>query len=147
MAKVLPNKEWGTLLAKLRQRSELSGAAVVRRLSELGIKLDRRTLYTYEAGRVLAPDAAVVWGLSQIYAAKVEELLVALVASRNGGKLHVPVASLEVKRGRFSLSLEEKRFLKLFRQLRVKQRSDCEKFVRFQLQESKNRQPASRGGD
>src|SRR5437016_4323034 len=86
MAKVHSLRAWGTNLARLRQNASLSGADVVGRLASLGIRVDRRSIYAYEAGRIAAPDAGLVWGLSRIYGVSAEELISGLVLARTGQK-------------------------------------------------------------
>jgi transcriptional regulator with XRE-family HTH domain len=129
VAKVQPNRPWGTLLAKLRKAAQLTGAEVVHRLAILGVRLDRRTLYTYEAGRVMAPDAAVVWGLAQIYRADLDGLLEALVASRNSQTVPAAIDRPGPKAPR--ISSEELRLLNLLRKLPPRSRGECEQFIRF----------------
>ena len=133
MAKVQPTRTWGVILLRLRNDAGLTGSEVVRELDRLGVKLDRRTLYTYEAGRVSSPDAAVVWGLARVYRADAEELLRALVASRNATD---PTSKLvHLKRQRASeLTPQELQLLGLFRKLPSELRAECEAFVRFQAE-------------
>ena len=107
----------------------LSGAEVVARLGTLGVTLDRRTLYTYEAGRVLSPDAGVVWGLAQIYGADLEDLLKSLVSSRNS-----PLKIVDIRPGKLSpAETEDRRLLQLMHRLSPEAWRAVEDFVRFQL--------------
>jgi hypothetical protein len=141
MAKVQPNRAWGALLANLRERAELTGAQVVRRLATLGVRLDRRTLYTLRGGRVVAPDAAVVWGLAQIYEASVNDLLVTLVASRNAESVPATIDRHQPKGsgGR----TDERELLGLLRQLPARARGECEQFIRFQADRAIKSAPRS----
>src|SRR6266516_2277097 len=99
MAKVPPTRSWGAILLQLRKDAGLTGSEVVGQLGSLGVKMDRRTLYTYEAGRVSSPDAAVVWGLAKVYGTDVEGLLGSLVASRNGADPSLSKPSLKQPKG------------------------------------------------
>src|SRR5712691_2085907 len=84
MAKVHALRNWGVRLARLRQNAALSGGEVVNRLASFGIQANRRSIYAYEAGRIAAPDAGVVWALAKIYGIELEELISTLVVARTG---------------------------------------------------------------
>src|SRR5712692_3865499 len=86
MAKVHSLRAWGSHLTRLRQNAALSGAEVSKRLARLGLHIDRRTIYAYEAGRIGAPDAGVLWGLAKVYGVSPEELAMTLVQYRTGQK-------------------------------------------------------------
>src|SRR5437588_12733401 len=86
MAKAQSLRTWGEHLVRLRQNVSLSGADVVVRLASLGIRVDRRSIYAYEAGRIAAPDAGVVWGLAKVYGVGADDLISLLVQARTGQK-------------------------------------------------------------
>jgi transcriptional regulator with XRE-family HTH domain len=123
--------EWGGKLAELRKSSGLSAAAVVKRLADFGIVLDRGSIYAYEAGRVAAPDAIVVWGLARVYRVKLEDLLNVLVDARAATRLVQSIRSREPEPSRAELDL-----LRRLRRLSPSARKACLDFIDFQLQRS-----------
>jgi transcriptional regulator with XRE-family HTH domain len=133
MAKAHLPKSWGTTLAKLRQDAQLTGAEVARQLERLGIHLDRASVYAYEAGRVSAPDAGVIWGLARIYGVSVEGLITALVRSRTGRAGELPKDDGAHPTGGFDLSDEERELVQEWRKLTHQGRRACREFVSFQL--------------
>jgi hypothetical protein len=136
MAKVQPNRQWGALLARLRHEVRLTGSEVVQRLADLGVKLDKRTLYTYENGRVMAPDAAVVWGLAVIYGASLNELVITLIESRNAATgVNIEPRLTQLSRSQFTLDAQE--LIGLIQQLPKELRAECDQFVRFQTQRAR----------
>jgi transcriptional regulator with XRE-family HTH domain len=122
-------------LRGLRQKAGLSGGEVVARLGVLGVTLDRRTLYSYEGGRVMSPDAGVVWGLAQIYGAELEQLSRSLVASRNSQ----PVATLASKTP--DVSIHNARLIQLIERLPREAKKELEEFVRFRLNQLRDLRP------
>jgi len=122
---------WGARLAQLRRNAALTGAEVVAKLASLGIRLDRRTIYAYEAGRIAAPDAGAVWGLAKIYGVSVEELSSALVQSRTGQK---PVGLQAGASGQDTVrvTIEERDLIQQLRTLPSKSREACRDFVAFE---------------
>ena len=126
-------KPWGARLAELRRGTGLSAAAVVSRLEALGIALDRASIYAYEGGRVAAPDAAVLWGLSRIYNVSLEELVSALLDPRTQVSAPLPTAAHEQP------SPAEIRLLSKLRRLRPAARKACIDFIDFQVLASERR--------
>jgi transcriptional regulator with XRE-family HTH domain len=138
--------EWGAKLAELRRATGLSAAAVARDLGELGVALDRASIYAYEAGRVAAPDAAVVWGLARIYGVKLEDLVNALVDERAISRLVSSNRPPKLRPSRAELHVLER-----LRQLSPTARKACLDFIDFQLRPSPprrgpKRRPPERGG-
>lgn len=123
--------DWGAKLAELRKSTGLSAAAVVNELKDLGIDLDRASIYAYEAGRVAAPDARVVWGLAQIYGVKLDELVGVLVDARV--TLRPPSSN---QPSRLRLSRAEFQVLERLRKLTPSARKACLEFIDFQIQRS-----------
>jgi hypothetical protein len=133
MAKVQSLRGWGTHLARLRQNAALSGADVVGQLASLNIRVDRRSIYAYEAGRIAAPDAGLIWGLSKIYGVSVEELISGLVSARTGQKpapAHLNTPSHESIR----VTAEERELVHQIRSLSPKARRACVDFIAFEAQ-------------
>jgi transcriptional regulator with XRE-family HTH domain len=129
--------EWGAKLARLRNASGLSAAGVVRRLLELGVTLDRASIYAYEAGRVAAPDAAVVWGLAKVYGVKLDDLASALVDSR-------ATSIVPAHRGQeLRPSQAELKVLERLRALPAGARKACLEFIDFQHHKSHKRRRGS----
>ena len=135
MAKAPTIRNWGSVLAALRQASGLSAAEVVERLKTLGVEINRASIYTYEAGRVSAPDAGVVWGLSQIYCVPVADLIADLVALRKGeSRPDRPKTSASGKSdANEHLTEAEIEWVQQWRQLTPQARKACREFIRFQL--------------
>jgi len=136
MAKARVAQAWGASLAELRYEARLSATDVVRRLKDFGVQVDRASIYNYEAGKVSAPDAGVVWALAHIYGVSVEELIAGLVADRSGerpnqGRKTAP----ELQSQPAALSEAEATLIRLWRELPSHKRKACLEFVRFQLQE------------
>lgn len=122
---------WGAQLAHLRENTALSGGKVVERLTLLGIRVDRRTIYAYEAGRIAAPDAGVIWGLARIYGIDVDDLIASLVSSRTG----LPLANARAKgssKERVTVSMPERDLLLQLRNLPHENRQACFDFVAFE---------------
>ena len=136
MAKLLPTRAWGALLLRLRKDAGLSGTDVVDQLANLGVKLDRRTLYTYEAGRVTAPAAAVVWGLACIYRADVEDLLKALVVTGNATSPNAKLGDVKKSKA-FEATSEDFQLMEVIRKLPPTLRNECREFIRFQVERSR----------
>ena len=136
MAKVHSLRAWGTHLVRLRQNAGLSGAKVVNGLAALGIQIDRRTVYAYEAGRIAAPDAGVLWGLAQIYRVSADELVAALVSYRTGRPSTVlePRSSDEMIR----VTSTERDLIQDFRSLSAKDRHACGEFIKFEKWRSRH---------
>jgi transcriptional regulator with XRE-family HTH domain len=128
-ARVVP--QWGASLAELRHAAGLSAAQVVGRLAEIGIEVDRASIYNYEAGKVPAPDAGVIWGLAHVYSVPIADLVGDLVADRIGesfgGPTHGRPGPPE------NLSDSEIRLIVQWRKLTPHTRKACEEFIRFQL--------------
>ena len=129
MAKAYPPKAWGSLLAKLRHDIQLSGAEVVRRLEKLGIETDRASVYAYEAGRVSAPDAGLVWGLAHVYGVGTDELISALVAARSGQSMKPLQSNNRMQAAGFDLAKDEREIIMQFRKLPPRERRLCREFV------------------
>ena len=124
-------RQWGMRLARLRENAGLSGGKVVEKLLELGIKVDRRTIYAYEAGRIAAPDAGVVWGLAGIYNVDTADLIARLVACRTGRL--VTTAEKDAPLDEWvKLSIEERKLFTQLRCLPARKRQTCLDFVAFQ---------------
>ena len=70
----------GALLVQLRGRA--SRGAICTRLPQYGLSLNRSTLLQYERGTVLAPDPAILWGLSKVHHVKFDDLMEALLRDR-----------------------------------------------------------------
>jgi hypothetical protein len=74
---------FGALLRRLR--GPASRGQVCRAVAGFGLALDRSTLLKYEAGRVNAPDPAILWALGRIYQLpNLDDLLRVLVVDRTG---------------------------------------------------------------
>ena|ERR1022692_704480 len=147
MAKGLSARRWGTALAELRHASRLSAAEVVKRLKALGLDLDRASIYMYEAGKVSAPDAGVVWGLAQVYGVSVTVLIADLVTARNGApfgdraKVGPRAEGADV-----APSEDETDLLQLWRRLSPQQKKSSREFILFELSRgAAARQPKGRG--
>jgi transcriptional regulator with XRE-family HTH domain len=136
MAKVRPTRDWGAILRQLRQTLGMSGADVVARLKVLGVTLDRRTLYTYEAGRVRSPDAAVVWGLARIYGADLEDLIMSLVSNRNAPTARA--AEVRTSKPR-ELLRDDSQLIQLFQNLPAETKAEVEEFIQFHISRSRTR--------
>jgi transcriptional regulator with XRE-family HTH domain len=137
MTKAAPSaKSWGATLAMRRRDAGLSAAAVARRLGQLGITVDRGTIYAYEAGRITAPDAGVVWGLANIYKISVDALIQLLVEARTGVVVRT---QLRIDDGRTTVELtrEEHDLLRRLRQLPARDRAMCREFIEFNRGRSK----------
>lgn len=140
MAKAAAER-WGTALAELRRASRLTAREVVQRLKGFGIELDPASIYTYEAGKVYAPDAGVIWGLAQVYGVSVTDLIADLVAERSGEPLLQGRRPSAQRQPRLhSLSEAETNLVRLWRQLPAHKRKATEEFVKFQLRD----EPATR---
>ena len=130
--------EWGATLAQLRNSTGLSAAAVVSDLKVFGINLDRASIYAYEAGRVAAPDAAVVWGLARIYGVRLDELISTLVdvrATNRPGALDRTKRLAVLNRSKqLRPSSAELQVIERLRRLNSKARKACLDFIDFQLQ-------------
>ncbi|PYR29868.1 MAG: hypothetical protein DMF90_28910 [Acidobacteria bacterium] len=124
--------EWGAKLAELRKATGLSAAAVVKDLKELGIDLDRASIYAYEAGRVAAPAAAVVWGLARIYGVKLDDLVNALVDAKAIIRLTPSSRSAQRRLSRVELGVLDR-----LRKLTPTARKACLDFIGFQLRQSR----------
>jgi transcriptional regulator with XRE-family HTH domain len=74
-------KAFGDRLRALRGKRTRAQIAI--RLNDLGVPLGDSTLAQYENGNVWAPDAGVLWGLSEIYGEPLERLLELLRRERN----------------------------------------------------------------
>lgn len=72
---------FGARLRELRTEAR-SREVIARKLATLGVALDESTLVQYEKGTVWAPDAGVLWGLSEIYKVPLVELTTLLVINR-----------------------------------------------------------------
>lgn len=131
MAKGRAPLRWGAALAELRRSSKLSAAEVVKRLKALGIEIDRASVYTYEAGKVLAPDAGVVWGLAQIYGVSTDTLISELVAARRGEPSDTKLRESRELR-RIGPASDETSLLELWRRLSPQQKKTCLEFLLFQ---------------
>ena len=137
MTKAAPStKSWGATLAARRRDIGLSAAAVARRLGQLGIQVDRGTIYAYEAGRIAAPDAGVVWGLASVYNVSADELIQSLVEARTGivGRSQAPVDD-----GRTTVDLTKDEFdlIRKFRKLSARERFLCREFTEFNRNRAK----------
>jgi transcriptional regulator with XRE-family HTH domain len=131
---------WGLALAELRRACRLTASEVVKRLTAFGIEIDPASIYTYEAGKVYAPDAGVVWGLAQVYGVSVTDLIADLVADRSEGRsLEGHKASSRDQARSSTLSDTEANVIQLWRQLPAHKRKACEEFMRFQLQDEPGR--------
>lgn len=73
---------FGARLFALRGSS--SRGAICDRLVAFGLSLDRSTLLQYERGTVGSPDPVILWGLGQIYAVALTDLVGALVYDQTG---------------------------------------------------------------
>jgi transcriptional regulator with XRE-family HTH domain len=146
MAKGL-SRRWGAALAELRHASRLSAAEVIKRLKALGLELDRASIYMYEAGKVSAPDAGVVWGLAQVYGVSVTDLIADLVTARNGApfgdraKVGQRAAGADV-----ALSEDETDLFQLWHRLSPQQKKASREFILFELSRgASGGQPKGRG--
>jgi transcriptional regulator with XRE-family HTH domain len=74
-------RAFGQRLTELRG-AKRSRQQICNRLSDLKVPLDASSLFQYEAGTVWAPDAGVLWGLSEIYEVPLAELVALLRANR-----------------------------------------------------------------
>jgi transcriptional regulator with XRE-family HTH domain len=134
MAKVQSAERWGAALGELRHAARLSAAEVVKRLKTFGIHIDRASIYTYEAGRVSAPDAGVVWGLAQVYGVSVAELIGTLVSIRNGGQSTERArVSPRTTAAKPNLAEDESDLIKVWRRLSPHRRKVCREFILFEL--------------
>jgi hypothetical protein len=138
MAKVPSLHAWGAHLARLRQNAALSGAEVVVHLAALGVRMDRRSIYAYEGGRIAAPDSGAVWGLSKIYGVNTDDLISLLVQARTGQRL---TATHEGTTGQESIrvSPEEREIVHQLRGLSSKARQACRDFIAFEAQRASAR--------
>jgi transcriptional regulator with XRE-family HTH domain len=128
MRNSLTVSSWGRALAASRSRLGLSAAAVAQRLQDLGLHVDRTTLYAYEAGRIVAPDAGVLWGLATLYRLPVDQLIASLVAARTGRKPHMSSSAAPTP---YELNGEERALIGSFRALSSKDRAACRAFAAF----------------
>jgi transcriptional regulator with XRE-family HTH domain len=142
MAKVHTIRAWGAHLAQLRRNAGMSGGDVVERLHSFGIQVDRRSIYAYEAGRIAAPDAGLVWGLGKVYGVAVEELISALVIARTGQK-SAPLPVHQLDRETIQVTGDERELLQQIRNLPPKSLEICREFIAFQLQRKKVKGPRS----
>jgi transcriptional regulator with XRE-family HTH domain len=133
MAKVQALRSWGAHLARLRENAGLSGAAVIARLASIGIRLDRRSIYAYEAGRIAAPDAGVVWGLAQIYGVDTDDLISALILARTGTRAQPPKCDPNLGET-IVVSNRERELVMQLRKMPHKSHQACQDFVAFESQ-------------
>lgn len=132
--------DWGAKLAELRKRAGLSAADVVKELRALGVELNSASIYTYEAGRVSSPAAAVIWGLAQVYGVNLEDLVRILVDPRATSRLAGPDRSTHLR-----LSLEERNAVNRLRQLSPAARKAVLEFLDFQLQHMRPKKGRPKG--
>jgi transcriptional regulator with XRE-family HTH domain len=133
MAKVQALRSWGAHLARLREDAGLSGAEVIARLASLGIGLDRRTIYAYEAGRISGPDAGVVWGLAQIYGVDTDDLISALVLARTGTQPE-PLKREPNVGQTVVVTNRERDLVMQLRKMSRNSRQTCQDFIAFESQ-------------
>jgi transcriptional regulator with XRE-family HTH domain len=132
MRTVFPAAQWGASLAELRHSARLSAAQVVARLKPFGIQIERASIYAYEAGRVAAPDAGVIWGLAQVYGVGVADLIASLVSVRNGGDSLDSGSFRTPERSPYGLGDDEHDLLQLWRRLTPQRRKVCREFIVFE---------------
>jgi hypothetical protein len=101
----------------------------------------------YEAGKVSAPDAGVVWGLAQVYGVSVADLIADLVTARNGAPFGDRAKGGQRAAGAdVALSEDETDLLQLWHRLSPQQKKACREFILFELSRgASGRQPKGRG--
>ena len=102
--------------------------------AEVGIELDRASIYAYEAGRVAAPDAAVLWGLARVYGVNIDDLIGTLVGYRGIERLVVPERKQDWKP-----SSAELKVIARLRKMSPTSRKSCIEFINFQFKRSASR--------